>query len=194
MGFEAMTTASTGTGYIPSEDAKRTGNIQYLYDRRYEVLDAVTADTTYSNSGSENTFYTFGVAGSTLGTDGLLRLRSGWTWVKEGTNGAFKITACYAGIQSASVQATNGTGTGSGYFVSEFQLKARGATACQYGILTLGGTNQATGALDFASSGGSTAGDSTAAQDLVVTGCMSTARTDWLLTLNWATLEYIAAR
>lgn len=194
MAFETMTTASTGTGYVPSEDAKRTGNIQYLYDRRVEVLDVVTADTTFSNSGSENTLYSCTVPGSTLGTDGMLKLRAGITWVKEVSNGSFTITACYAGVQSASAQVTNGTGTGSGFYVAEFDLKARGTTGSQYSTLTLGGFNIADGANFFKAVSGSVAGDSSASQSLVLTGKMTIVRTDWYLTINYATLEYYAAR
>ncbi len=194
MAFEAMTAASLGVGYTPTEDAKRVNNIQFLYDRRDEVLDVVTADTTYVNSGSENTLYSYTVPGSTLGTDGWLKLSAGITWVKESSNGAFTITACYAGIQSASVQATNGTGIGSGFYVAKFDFKARGTTGCQYGTLSMGGYNIGDGLSFFTSRSGSTAGDSSASQSLVLTGKMSIVRTDWYLTLNWAKLEYYAAR
>ncbi len=194
MAFETMTSASLGVGYTPTEDAKRVNNIQFLYDRRDEVLDVVTADTTYVNSGSENTLYSYTVAGSTLGTDGMLKLRVGLTWVKEVSNGSFKITACYAGIQSASLAVTNGAGTGSGFYVAEFELKARGTTGCQYGMLSWGGYNIGDGASFFTAKSGSVAGDSSASQSLVLTGTMTIVRTDWYLTLNWAKLEYYAAR
>lgn len=194
MAFETMTTASMGTGYVPSEDTKRTGNIQYLYDRRVEVLDVVTAETTGTTPGASAQLYAYTVPGSTLGTDGLLELNAHVTWTKDATNTALQLWVSYGGSSIGTLDTGNGAGAGSGFYFVHAFVKGRASTTEQYGVSEMHGYNIPIGTAFTTAKSASIPADSSASQALALSGCMLGAAGTMSMTLNYAKLEYYAAR
>lgn len=167
--------------------------VPYVYDR-------IVADTSFSNTAAEQTYYTKAIAGGVLGTTHQLRLRL--IYEIDNATGASQTTAVLVKygatmLCSFNMSLTNGNNR---IVVVEVVLMAASATNAQRAMshVIAGNTNYgtvdvaavaATGA--FGAAYAAAAEDSTASQNLVATVQMGAASPSLTTTLRQALLEFI---
>lgn len=164
------------------------------------VLDRVTADTVVSNTGVETTIYTKSIAGGVLSTNVRLRLTLLGQWsnvVNDATTLTFRLK--YGATTLATIVPVPGDGTNvavtAGGMKIEGFLSGDGATNSQHGLivsaLDIGVKGNATKIFEISAARGTSAIDSTIANNLVVTAQWSAAVVGDTLTMEHAVLEQL---
>lgn len=152
------------------------------------VPNKVTANTTVTNTTVETTLYTFSVPGGTLSTDNTLRLTLFGSL--DGVAGSSNITIRLkygAATLTTAVFSRGGSNQG---FELVAHLSGDGTTSAQAGSLRFQAGENVSGVT--VSNGGTSAIDSTAAQNIVVTVQWVEAQAGNNITLRYAILEKLS--
>lgn len=177
------------TWAVPSGLGSGVASISYR-----KSLDTNTTPTTDGNSSADTALYTYSVPGGTLSTNkGIVVVVTGTYKNNTGSTQTITVRAKYGGTTVCSkTTGTMASNAANGFFFIQFYLTAQNATNSQVGYMNASfesGANVSTNIDDR----GSSAIDSTLAQNLVISVQHSAANANLTLTKNFANTEQINA-
>jgi hypothetical protein len=141
-----------------------------------KLLTSSASDTTFNNSSAENTLVTYSLAGGTLGTSKVVKVKALIDYVITTANVNCTFRVKYGGTTIASFGTSGVTGTPSftATFAVDFSLIAAGSTSSQEGFVLYTQTGTSFSPIAGALKGSSSI-DSTTSQNITITAQMDTA-------------------